>query len=172
MLDDFIFYPHPSFDPSLYNSVWLQALPPLVVPPPPLHPGARSITLLPELQSFVTNTGIGGFTLRLTATDPVRMDPKIFVYLAKPVAPSSDTATVEFQRVCSPDDLAGIPADAPEDGANPPYLRLDFVELVFYSRAEAIEVRDAIAEDVGDLMQALLDAEDLDPGEPIVLTLG
>lgn len=173
MLEEYVFYPPANHADAAYFLLPLyQQLPPLVLPGPAPSPRARSLTLLPELQQGGRVGGITGFLLRITAVDPSRMDPRVFVYVAKPARPGGAERELEFQRVAGPDDLASIPPDAPADGANPPYARLDYVELQFYSRAEAIEIRDAIAADVSDLLQALLDADDLDPGEPIVLTLG
>lgn len=171
MLDDFIFYVNTEFSAEFYCNN--QAIAPyLFTTTKDSATTRRSVTILTESQLTTQKNNVEGFLLRLTITNTIGIDPKLFVYVAKPALPGEQEQFAEFQRVASPDDLAMIPAEQPAVGANPPYLRLDFVELIFYSRIEALEVRDAIIADIDELLQAMDAAEKLIQESPIIISHG
>lgn len=146
---------------------------PLLMSTPGLNPPptTRSLMLIPAFQrQFIAGT-TDGFRLRMTATAQVNMDNNIFLYLATPLQPGATTYDAVFQKVCSPADMASYPVGIPAPSGNPPWFRLYFVELDFYTRKEAQYVHDAIVADTNQLLTTLKAMDTLDPGEAVVITV-
>jgi hypothetical protein len=130
-------------------------------------------------QSQVTTTAgvVDGFRLVMALTDGYLMPNEIFLYEPLPAgvqgyAPASgpqgpqDTATAglaSFVCVCSPADLAEYPAFAPAPGQVPPYFRLSHVDLLFRSKAEAMQAASDLQKDIARLVRSMNVNDQLSP---------
>ena len=101
--------------------------------------------------------------LRVVITNSNGMTTKVFRYRALPLQPDDPNATLElhFDGVCSPVDLVEMPEDAPLQGADPPWARLDYVDLLFRSRRDALEALTAIKGELTALVEAMEDSDNL-----------
>lgn len=172
MHHDFFFYPPTSFIYDVAPQIithQVSSTPPVITVGPAPSSSLRQLLLLPELQSVYIAGHTDGFRLRFTAANPMNVDPHVFLYIAKPLVPGSPDFDAKFQKVCSPSDLEESPASAPWPTFNPPYYRLDFVELDFHTRAEALSVRAAIISDVFQLLTSLDAMDSLASDQPILI---
>lgn len=121
-------------------------------------------------ERFQTNV-IDGFRFRVEAHDAALMPKAIFRYLRRQSDSEGNTAD-EFDGVCSPPDLEEFGETDPVTGASPPYLRLDYADLVFRSQSQADDAWKVIVEDVTSLVETLnvmdriVEAQDLKIGDP------
>lgn len=121
-------------------------------------------------ERFQTNV-IDGFRFRVEAHDPSLMPKAIFRYLRRQ-ADSEGGEADEFDGVCSPPDLEEFGEGEPVAGAAPPYLRLDYVDVVFRSQSQAEDAWKVIVEEVTSLvdtlnaMDTVVEAQDLKIGDP------
>jgi hypothetical protein len=115
---------------------------------------SRAIQLTPHITRHV-DSSVDGIRLTLTVTAAVDMPTEVFAYLTKPPVPGSEDMVAEFSHVCSPVDLAEFPIAEPTPEAIPPWFRTDSVDLVFRSRAEALEAYNDISTEVSVLRDAL-----------------
>lgn len=90
------------------------------------------------------------------------MSEAVFRYRALPVIPGQAARTGAFDGVCSPADLAEFPEEEPFANADPPWFRLNYVDLVFRSHGQALEARDAI---LGELRQLVYTLDEMDDME-------
>ena len=170
--DVFFFYPPVSVDTEtvlLTGGQPATLMPAISTAGPSYGSAQRHLLLLPSLQSVYINGQTDGFRFRLDVANPVNVDPFIFLYVAKPLAPGSAEFDSKFQKVCSPRDLISTPPGAPWPSCNPPYYRLDFVEFDCYTEAEALLVRSAVIADTNQLLTSLNTMDVLTPQEPIVI---
>jgi hypothetical protein len=102
---------------------------------------------------------VDGFRIRITASDGVNIDDKLFRYRDVPLDPSTDPVTLvgNFDGICSPDDLDNLPEDAAT--GTPPWFRLDYVDLYLRAEATADDIWTAVQEDVGLLRKSLIREE-------------
>ncbi len=121
-------------------------------------------------ERFQTNV-IDGFRFKVEAHDANLMPTAVFRYLRRQSDSEGNTAD-EFDGVCSPPDLEEFGEGEPVAGASPPYLRLDYVDLVFRSQSQADEAWAVIVEEVKALvdtlnvMDTIVEAQDLKVGDP------
>ena len=111
-----------------------------------------------------------GFRMRIEAHGAYLMPNAIFRYVRRPLNPDDGTKTDEFDGVCSSVDLEEFGEGAPVPDAAPPFLRLDYVDIVVRSRAEADEALTAIAHEVTSLKDSLNASDHL--AETVDLTIG
>jgi hypothetical protein len=132
----------------------------------------RTITITPSVtEAYIKRYG-DGFRLRVEVTAATNVDPNIFLYLLKPLAPGQDTPEATFQKVCSPRDMAAYPATSPPDDANPPWFRLDHVQLDFDNRAEVQATIDEIRVMIKELLDAMATNDVLAAIDPITISSG
>lgn len=121
-------------------------------------------------ERFQTNV-IDGFRFRVEAHDANLMTASIFRYLRRQSDTEGNTVD-EFDGVCSPPDLEEFGEGEPIAGASPPYLRLDYVDVVFRSQSQADDAWAVIVEEVKalvdtlNIMDTIVEAQDLKVGDP------
>lgn len=133
--------------------------------------GGRGIYLRRLVQERFQTNVIDGFRFRVEAHDNHLMPKAIFRYLRR--QSDADGGEVdEFDGVCSPPDLEEFGETEPVAGAAPPYLRLDYVDVVFRSQSQADDAWKVIVEEVTSLVDTLnvmdniVEAQDLKIGDP------
>lgn len=93
---------------------------------------ARSITIVRAEAGDETNLGpIGAIRLLLTATEPVNIDPAIFVWQRKPKSPHRTEEEDICSHVASPADMEEFPVGEPDPGS--PFFRLTYADMLFRS---------------------------------------
>ena len=118
----------------------------------------RRICLTRSATTATSYTNYGTYRLRVdvaVATGP-DIDANIFVYRRNPPSPYTTLSTDIFEAVAGPQQLAGVPAGAPNPDLSWPYYRLDYIELDVASTAQA----DSIWAEIQAEVQELLDAMD------------
>lgn len=126
-----------------------------------------------ELQRTTTPwlaASTSGTRVRFQVECAVGVSPKIFAYRLLPLQPGESSQVGFFDHVCSPSDLEDYPEDSPRDGEAPPWFRLDYVDLLVRSSAEAENLVQTIEEDVATLRLSLLRLETL--GDATTITVG
>jgi hypothetical protein len=136
---------------------------PDIEPPPPTPNNARRIKLSWDVSRYYFHT-TDGIRVRITATNANLMPSKIFAYQLLPLKPGEEERVGTFDHVCSPVDLEEYPEDEPIENSRPAWFRLDYVDVLLRSRAEAQAFIKEVAEDVKRLKMTLDIAEDLIPG--------
>jgi len=133
--------------------------------------GGRGVYLRRLVQERFQTNVIDGFRFRVEAHDNHLMPKAIFRYLRRQ-ADADGNEVDEFDGVCSPPDLEEFGEGEPVAGAAPPYLRLDYVDVVFRSQSQAEDAWKVIVEDVTSLVETLnvmdtvVEAQDLKIGDP------
>jgi hypothetical protein len=82
-------------------------------------------------------------------------DSKIFLYRALPLETGAEERVGVFQGVCSPVDLAEMPADDPGETAEPPFCRAATVDLLFRSSELMTLAQNRIESQIDVLLDAL-----------------
>jgi hypothetical protein len=118
---------------------------------------ARAITLTRQAQSSGTSWGRLGFRFTVTASGGVNVENEIFRFLRRPVDPSDPDSTQEdvFSGICRPEEMSALPINAPQTDADPAWLRLATLDLVFASETDAEATWTTIQADVRTLLLAL-----------------
>lgn len=129
--------------------------------------GTHGVQLTAEFQTYYQVNVIDGFRIRITATAAQDMVTKIFRYRNIPVQPGQAAAVGVFDGICSPADIEEFPENAPYDNADPPWYRLDTVDLVFRTREEAEDAWASIQIDVQGLVDSLDAMAILEALEPV-----
>ncbi len=115
---------------------------------------------------FVINN-IDGFRFRVVAYGAFDMPNEIFRYIRRPYNPTTGAEADEFDGVCSSVDLQELPAGAPT--GVPPYFRLDEIDVVFRTRAEADEAWSVLQTEFDALLDSLNAQDELGIVEDIVI---
>lgn len=127
------------------------------------------IQVLPEVSRHKISDEIDGRRLRLTVTDARGISDAVFVYLTRPIDPGNPSVLVaDFHKVASSVDLEELPENQPYENANPPWFRLNFVDLLFPSNRQLDECLDAIQEDLSTLITSLTVEDRLESQPEIV----
>lgn len=117
---------------------------------------------LRRFQQTTYRSGTGqGFRFQVVAYGACRVTDKIFRYVRAPLNPTTGTSQLVFDGVCSTGDLAEFPEDAPLPGSDPPWCRLNYLDVVLRSQAEALEVWGILLEEVRALIDALEAQDDI-----------
>jgi hypothetical protein len=83
------------------------------------------------------------------------MPTKIFAYRMRPKSPVDGSAVAEFSHICSSVDLEEFPEDGPLVNSSPEWFRLEFVDVLVRSKAEALDFIDILRQDVRVLVKTL-----------------
>jgi hypothetical protein len=102
-----------------------------------------------------TSNAVHGTRIKITVTGASGLSPKIFVYREIPLNPNDETKVAQFDHVASPSDLEDFPEDAPVSGSDPPWFRLNVVDVIVRSRTIAEEFWVALFQDVTELKNTL-----------------
>lgn len=129
----------------------------------------RGIHLRRLSQSRHVEGSVDGFRFRVQAYGASLMPVEIFRFLTVPQNPLRGDLTQTFDGVCSSVDLAEYPVGAALPDDNPPYFRLDTLDLVFRSRAEAEQAWLFILEEVTNLVNSLNIQDQLEVEEIAIL---
>lgn len=116
---------------------------------------SRGIRLRRFAQTRYTAGQDDAFRLVVSAYGAYLMPNEIFRFLRKTQDFTTNEPADEFDGVCSPADLEELTANAPEDGAQPPFFRKATVDLVFRSQREANAAWSALQQEVGVLVTTL-----------------
>ena len=120
---------------------------------------SHQITLV-RSATQITNPGdVQGYRYTVTAENAVNMPNAIFRMFNRPLDPTIGTVVAEFNGICSPGDLAGLPENAPI----PPddRFRVSFIDLTFYAPSEGEEQWDSIKCETAKLVASLDDLDNL-----------
>lgn len=134
-----------------------------IAPEPPTPGNPRNIHLSWDVSRYYFHT-TDGIRIRITADNANLMPTKIFAYQLLPLKPGAAERVGAFDHVCSPVDLEEYPEDEPLAGSRPAWFRLNYVDVLLRSRAEAQAFIKEVVEDVKRLKNTLDIAEDLIPG--------
>lgn len=96
-----------------------------------------------------------GVRVRIEVECATGMDTKVFAYRMLPLNQNTGQASAHFSHVCSPPDLADFPEDEPRVGYSPEWFRLDYIDVLLRSVAEAQELIRIVQEDVRSLKLTL-----------------
>lgn len=113
-----------------------------------------------------------GFAFRLTAYGASQMPNEIFRYQEHVFDPMTGTTRLEYDGVCSAQDLEEWPIGEADKSKFPRYCRLDFVGLLCRSETEANMAIQAIMTEANNLVTAmnfyddLVDAGSVAVGDP------
>lgn len=86
----------------------------------------------------------------------------VFRYRKEPIQPGSTTNVIMCDGVCSPQDLVHVDVFDSSASADAPYFRLDYVDLVFVSLLQLIEVRTLMIEELNTLKSVLEQLDELE----------
>lgn len=153
---------------ELEDALTLNFANPEIEPPSPAYDGPRSIHLTWAVSRYFFH-GTDGIRVRITADQAVDMPTKIFAYMMSPMKPGTGEKVGNFDHVCSPVDLEEYPEDEPIPGLRPEWFRLNYVDILVRSRAEAHAFIKDVIEDVQRLKTTLNLTDTLVPGGEIWL---
>jgi hypothetical protein len=147
---------------ELNDSLTLNFQAPEIASPPP-DTGSKSVHLTWSVSRYIDNA-TDGIRVRIVADQAVDMPTKIFAYMLSPMKPSVGEKVANFDHVCSPVDLEEYPEDEPLPGLRPEWFRLNYVDILVRSRAEAHDFIKDVIEDVQRLKTTLNLMDNLVPG--------
>jgi hypothetical protein len=138
---------------------------------------ARGVRIWQQIQDHWIAGGVDGFRFTMMITDGQLIPNEIFRYeplppgfqctpssiVIGPQGPQADTQCAIFNGVCSPVDLVEYPVGAPALGSNPPYFRLNYIDLLFRSRKEAEDAIQDIKTDIARLIHSMNANDSLGP---------
>ena len=129
-------------------------------PPMPMQagPATRRVHLTWAVSAYHYHS-TDGIRVRIEAGAAENMPSKIFAYLMLPLEPGTTERAGAFDHVCSPTDLEEYPADEPIPNVRPEWFRLDYVDVIVRSRAEAYAFIRDVAADVH-VLKTTLDVTD------------
>lgn len=113
----------------------------------------RGIRLRRAAQERFVANAVDGFRFTVTAHSAFDMPNEIFLYLRRPLDPTTGEEADEFTSVCSVPDLEEYPANGPT--GTPPFFRAAEIDLVFRSQTEADEAWAVIQREVEVLVRTL-----------------
>jgi hypothetical protein len=132
----------------------------------------RGLWLRRFVQTQYRNNKISGFRFRVVAYGNNDMTNFIFRYGREALNAREGTYRLAFDGICSPVDLEEFPETEPIVGVFPEFCRLDYVDLVFRSQAEAEDAWNVMVTEVGnlvytlDVMDKIAPEQDLKFGDP------
>lgn len=148
---------------ELYDALTLNFSAPQIEAPPAEPPSSRSVHLTWSVSRYIDHA-TDGIRVRIEADQSVDMPTKIFAYMLAPMKPSVGEKVANFDHVCSPVDLEEYPEDEPLPGLRPEWFRLNYVDILVRSRAEAHDFIKDVIEDVQRLKTTLNLMDNLTPG--------
>lgn len=97
------------------------------------------------------------YRMRVEVADIVGdgFDQHIFIYQKRPVSPYSGLGCDTFCAIAGPSQFSTIPAVEADPQKSYPYYRLNYVELDFISRKEALQAWEVIQKEVAILVEAM-----------------
>ena len=102
-----------------------------------------------------------GVRVRFVVEEACDMTDKIFAYRMLPVDPATGAAEGHFSHICSSVDLAEYPENEPVAGASPAWFRLNYVDVIIRSWAEALDFIDVVYQDVHSLLDSLNNMDEI-----------
>lgn len=108
-----------------------------------------------------------GIRIRLDVEEPTGITPKLFAYRLLPLNANTGESLGHFSHVCSPVDIAEYPEDAPGVDDSPPWFRLEFVDVLVRSWAEADNFKASVLSDLRRLKTTIARVQTLLPGEAV-----
>ena len=127
----------------------------------------REIQLIPQ---FSRQAEGGASRIRVDAVSADDALPSaIFRYLLLPLQPGQEERLGRFDGICWPAELDELAENAPFDDAEPPWFRLDYVDLVVNSAADAEEVWQTLRDETQHLLDTLARLDRLVAAEPVTL---
>jgi hypothetical protein len=103
---------------------------------------------------FVANRG-DAFRLTVTASDGLDMSTAIFLHQQTPADPHTGETGEDFIAIASAYDLTIYPIEEPDAAIYPPFYRKAAIDIILPSLAVALEVWNAIEQEVEELATAL-----------------
>lgn len=127
----------------------------------------REIQLTPQ---FSQQAEGGASRIRIDAVSTDASIPSaIFRYLLLPLQPGQTEQIGRFDGICWPAELDELAEGEPFDSAEPPWFRLDYVDLVVNSAADVEEVWQTIRDETQHLLDTLARLDRLTAAAPAVL---
>lgn len=123
----------------------------------------RNLHVTYAVSRYVANA-IDGQRVYIEVDDAENIPTKVFAYLTKPLSAVSATYRGMFSHVCSAADLEDFPEDEPLSGSVPGWFRLNYLDLVVRSAAEAQNLIELVLADLRALKRTLVIMDTL--GEP------
>ena len=123
----------------------------------------RGVWLRRLVQTKYTSNTIDGFRFKVVAYGGNLMPNTIFRYGREAMNAREGAYRLAFDGVCSPSDIEEFPEEAPLVGVYPEFCRLDYVDLVFRSQAQAEDAWTAILEEVRHLVNTLNVMDQIQP---------
>lgn len=105
-----------------------------------------------------------GIRIRFDIDQACGVDREVFAYRMLPATPGTGDKEGHFSHICSPVDIADYPKDAPRAGHVPEWFRLDYVDVLVRSTAEAADFMRIVREDLESLNETLNRMDTLVPG--------
>jgi hypothetical protein len=96
-----------------------------------------------------------GYRVRFEVVCAENMPEEIFVYREMPTNPETGERAGFFSHIASPVDLEEMPANEPRTGEVPEWFRLNYVDILLRSTAEAEAFIEDVREDVCRLKRSL-----------------
>lgn len=111
------------------------------------------------------------YRLRVEASEPEGddVDEFIFIFARNVADPYSGASRDDFHAICGPAQLS-LPIGDPDPENNYPFYRLNYVELDFTSKQQALEVWEIIKTETRILIEGLGKLTDMDVAEEVVYT--
>lgn len=122
----------------------------------------RGITLERRRQTNYTANDTECYRITVAARNPRDMPQHIFRYRELPLEPGQSERLGFFDGICRPQELEDLPINAPHVNADPPWYRLDFVDVLLESQAQGAEFLALVEADVATLVESLDTADTLD----------
>lgn len=114
------------------------------------------IKIHPERSRVQVADEIDGCRLRIDVTEAQGLSDHVFVYLTRPLDPRNTAELVaDFHKVASSTDLETIPEGLPYPNSNPPWFRLNYIDLVFACDKHLVDALDAVKDDLATLINTL-----------------
>ena len=105
-----------------------------------------------------------GIRIRFDIVEACGVDREVFAYRLLPTTPGTGDKEGHFSHICSPVDIADWPKDAPLAGHVPEWFRLDYVDILIRSTAEAADFLWIVREDLASLNETLRRMDTLQAG--------
>jgi hypothetical protein len=115
----------------------------------------RGIWLRRYAQTRYVASNIEGFRFKAVTYGANLMPEKIFRYGREALNAREGTFVLSFDGVCSPSDLEEFPEEEPTVNSFPEFCRLNYVDLVFRTQAQAEDTWQNIISEVTSLVNTL-----------------
>lgn len=127
---------------------------------------ARGITVRRLEEQGVDIPHLGrAFRVKIVAFDNELMPAEIFLHQKRLVDPYTSQQGSDFIAVCCPQDLVEFPVNEPAVTQQPAFYRLDTIDVIVASRAQALEMWEAVRSRVCVLVDALNRKDELEVKE-------